>query len=105
MHFINSKGAFYKIAFKDAITQIPGEYTLEWDNSAYIEDVRDRKPTLKPIWPFNDSDMYLYEVEYASGILRSNGRQKQLILSLLGLQLQAILWLDVGWWLQLRFDP
>lgn len=58
------KGVLYKITFKDAITKIPGEYTLEWDNSAYIEDVRDRKPTLKPIWPFNDSDMHLYEVEY-----------------------------------------
>lgn len=64
LHFMNSKGILYKIIFKDAITKIPGEYTLEWNNSAYIEDVRDRKPTLKPIWPFNDSDMYLYEVEY-----------------------------------------
>lgn len=64
LHFMNSKGALYKIAFKDAITQIPGEYTLEWNNSSYIEDIRDREPTLKPIWPFNDSDMYLYEIEY-----------------------------------------
>lgn len=64
LHFVNSKGKMYKITFKDAITKIPGEYTLEWDNGSYIDDVRDRKPTIKPIWPFNDSDMYLYEVEY-----------------------------------------
>ena len=64
LHFMNSKGILYKIIFKDAITKIPGEYTLEWNNSSYVEDVRDREPTLKPVWPFNDSDMYLYEVEY-----------------------------------------
>ena len=64
LHFMNSKGILYKIIFKDAITKIPGEYTLEWNSSSYVEDVRDREPTLKPVWPFNDSDMYLYEVEY-----------------------------------------
>ena len=64
LHFMNSRGVLYKIIFKDAVTKIPGEYTLEWNNYSYVEDVRDREPTLKPIWPFNDSDMYLYEVEY-----------------------------------------
>ena len=64
LHFINSKGEMYKIRFNDAVPKIPGEYELKWDNSSYIDDVRDRKPVLKPIWPFNDSDMYLYEIEY-----------------------------------------
>lgn len=64
LHFVNSKRKAYKIIFNDAVPKIPGEYTLEWTNASYIEDVRDRKPTLKPIWPFNDADMYLYEIEY-----------------------------------------
>ncbi len=64
LHFTTSKGEQYKIKFKDAVPKVSGEYTLEWDNSSYIEDARDRKPVLKPIWPFNDSDMYLYEIEY-----------------------------------------
>ena len=64
LHFMTSKGDLYKVEFKDAIKRIPGEYELSWKNSSYIEDVRDRNPVLKPIWPFNDSDMYLYEVEY-----------------------------------------
>lgn len=42
---------------------------------------------------------------YINDWYSEQNKQKQLILSLLGLQLQAILWLDVGWWLQLRFDP
>lgn len=68
LHFVNSKGKAYKIQFKDAVPKIPGEYSLEWTNGSYIEDVRDRVPQLNPIWPFNDSDMYLYEIEYHQNI-------------------------------------
>lgn len=64
LHFITNKGDTYKIKFNNAVPKIPGEYSLEWTNEDYIEDVRDRKPVLNPIWPFNDSDMYLYEIEY-----------------------------------------
>lgn len=68
LHFVNSKGKYVKVHFTDAVPKLSGEYELTWTNASYIADVRDRHPTLKPIWPFNDADLYLYEIEFHQNI-------------------------------------
>lgn len=63
LHLVGSKGQTKVLT----ICQTParaGEYEEEWKNDNYIENVKDRNPVLKPVWPFNDSDWYITAIEF-----------------------------------------
>lgn len=41
-----------------------GPHDLEWTNPLYIEDVNDREVSLKPIYPFSVTNLYLRAIEF-----------------------------------------
>lgn len=43
---------------------LDGDAKLEWTNPFYIEDVRERNPILKPLYPFNQTDLFLTEIKF-----------------------------------------
>lgn len=43
---------------------LDGEHTLEWNNPNYIENVKDRNIVLKPLYPYNQADLFLTEIRF-----------------------------------------
>src|SRR5574344_783114 len=64
VYFQTSKGDVKKFTFPKSVPAISGPYDITYDNVSYIDDVKDRNPVLKPVWPFNESDIYITEIEF-----------------------------------------
>lgn len=43
---------------------LDGDNSILWENPNYIEDPRDRNPILKPLYPFNQTDLFLTDIVF-----------------------------------------